>query len=162
MRYTLCMTHARPFIALASLLLLCACVQQIDYRAGMSTAEVNRIRDACTLQALNQAPVNTQTRVLPGRFIPERQICDANGNCTIRPAYQEFPRFETYDANTQRRALLTRTCLSSRGIDRVSLPYCEAAVKSQVEPGITRVLPPLTEGSCIIPRGSGAYQIVTR
>lgn len=156
------MMLARPLFALLSLTVLCACVQEIYYREGMTTAEIRRASDACALEALDQAPVRTETRVLPGRFIPARTVCDGQGNCTTRPAHQEFPRFESFDANEDRRALLTRTCLASRGIDRVSLPYCDGRTRDAVEPGVTRILPRLTDRACLIPRGSGAYQIVTR
>ena len=156
------MKFVRLVIALASLCALAACSQQIYYREGATTADVKRAQNSCALQALEQAPVKTRTRIIPGRFVPERKVCDADGNCTIYPAYEEFPEYETYDANADERALLTRSCLAARGFDRVSLPYCDAAQRSGVVPGVTRTLPRLTEQSCIIPRGSGAYQIVTQ
>jgi hypothetical protein len=142
--------------------LLGGCVHQIDYRAGASTAELARERDDCALRALEAAPVKLESRMIPGRFIPERRVCDAAGNCTVYPARQEFPQWEDFDINAEKRALLTRTCLANKGIDRVSLPYCDAAAKASVTPGVTRILPPLNEVSCVIPRGAGAYQIVTR
>lgn len=138
------------------------CVHQIDYRAGASTAEIARDRDACALRAIEDAPVRMQSRMIPGRFVAERKVCDAGGNCTVYPARQEFPQWEDFDVNVEKRALLTRMCLADKGIDRVSLPYCDTAAKAGVTPGVTRVLPPLNTASCVIPRGSGAYQIVTR
>ena len=155
------MKAARILILLPALVLLGACAQQIYYREGASVTQIQRDRDACELQAMREAPVLSRTRVLPGRWIPGRKVCDSSGNCTVTPGYQTFPEFETYDANTERRALLARTCLAERGIDRISLPLCDGAVKAAVPVGVTRVLPPLGERSCVIPRGAAGYQVVT-
>lgn len=157
------MKNARLYISALSLIVLGACAsQQIYYRQGATTAAIQRTQDQCLLQAQDRAPIDRKTRMIPGRFIPERQVCNAKGECVIRPAYQSFPEFETYDANADRRAILARTCMAERGLDRVSLPYCDASVKNAVPVAVTRTLPRLTETSCIIPRGNGAYQIVSQ
>lgn len=155
------MNAARLIITALSLTALVGCSQQILYREGATTAQIDRARTDCTLEAQREAPVRTQTQILPGRWIPPRQTCDATGACVTTPGYQSFPEFVTVDANAGTRDLLVRQCLARRGIDPVTLPLCDAAAKSRATPGITRVLPPLTEASCVIPRGSGAYQIVT-
>ncbi|WP_136635603.1 hypothetical protein [Pseudooceanicola onchidii] len=154
------MRKDRLLITLGLLAVLTGCSQQISYREGATTAEIQREVDACALRAVRAAPVANQTVILPGEWIPPQKVCDGAGNCTVRPGYRSFPEFETVDVNADERRLLTRTCLAERGIDRVSLPLCDASVKNATVPGVTRVLPKLREQSCLIPRGSGAYQIV--
>ena len=139
---------------------LIGCTQQIYYRAGADVTALQRAQDACALRAQEEAPYRPQTRILPPRIIPAQKVCDAQGNCQVIPATQGFPEFETVDANKDRRALIARQCLAEQGIDRVSLPYCSSVQRATVTPGITRVLPVLSETSCLIPRGNGAYQIV--
>lgn len=156
------MTNVRLLIISGVLIGLAACSQQITYREGATTAEVQRAEDSCKLAALEQAPVRKRTRIIPGEIIPARKVCDADGACVVYPAYREAPEIETYDENEEKRRLLVRSCLASRGFDRVRLPYCDAEARTGVTPGVTRTLPRLTEQSCIIPRGSGAYQIVAR
>lgn len=156
------MTIARPLTFLLTLCLLSGCVKEIYYREGATTAEVDRARDACAVEAYRSAPVLHRTRIIPGPLIPPRKVCDASGACVIYPATQGLPEIERYDANVEKRAVLTRSCLAERGYARVSLPYCDASAKSSVPVGVTRTLPRLTEQSCIISRGPNAYQIVTR
>lgn len=147
-------------LASAILGITAGCTQQIYYKAGASTAQVQRAQDACALQAEQAAPYRAVTRILPPRIIPARQVCDAQGNCQVIPARQGLPEFETIDGNAERRVLLARTCMAEQGFDRVSLPYCDSAQRQSVAAGVTRTLPRIGEQSCIISRGSGAYQIV--
>lgn len=141
-------------------LLLAGCTQEIYYRQGATLAEVQRAEDACALQSEAAAPYKPQSRIIPESFVSERKVCDAQGNCEIVPVVRSFPKFETVDLNAERRVLLARTCMAQKGYDRVSLPYCDAAQR-QGATGVTRTLPALSVNSCIIPRGSNAYQIVT-
>ncbi|WP_407493370.1 hypothetical protein [Pseudooceanicola sp. MF1-13] len=148
-----------PYLAAA--LALAGCAQQIYYKPGVTTAQVQRAQDACALQAQTAAPYRPETRIRPAPLIPEKQVCDAQGNCQIVPAQQGFPEFETVDANAERRVLLARTCMAEAGFDRVTLPTCDSAQRQSVAVGVTRTLPRISEASCIIPRGGDAYQIVT-
>lgn len=157
------MKHQTSFLltALTCTLLTAGCAREIDYREGATMAEVNRARDTCALAAETQAPYRPATRMEPGDWIPERKVCDAAGNCTIRPGRMGLPQIVRYDGNATRRVLLARTCLADKGFDRVSLPYCQSNVRNATPQAVTRVLPPLTPQSCIIGRGGSAYQIVS-
>jgi len=140
--------------------LTAGCAQQIYYKPGATTAQVQRAQDACALEAERTAPYKPVTRIVPAPLIPARKVCDAQGNCQVIPAQQGLPEFETIDGNAERRVLLARTCMAEQGFDRVSLPYCDSAQRQSVATGVTRTLPQIGEQSCIISRGSGAYQIV--
>lgn len=152
-------THHMASFVLA-LTILAGCAQTIYYREGADPARIAQAQDQCALQADTQAPYRPETRIVPGPIIPAQRICDPSGACTVIPAHQGFPDFETVDANADRRALLARDCMAKSGFTRVSLPNCSAERKSSVTPGITRSQPKLTEQSCVIPRGAAGYQIV--
>jgi|LUMW01.1.fsa_nt_gb hypothetical protein len=152
-------THQTAAIFLG-LAVLAGCSQSIWYREGADPAKIAQAQDQCALQADTQAPYRPETRIVPGPIIPAQRICDPSGACTVIPAHQGFPDFETVDANADRRALLARDCMAKSGFTRVSLPNCSAERKSSVTPGITRSQPKLTEQSCVIPRGPAGYQIV--
>ncbi|GGE24845.1 hypothetical protein GCM10011360_11570 [Primorskyibacter flagellatus] len=154
------MMNARALSLCLPCLLILGCSQDITYREGASTQQVSRDRYACATEALRLAPVNKVTTVEPGMYVPPQQFCDAAGNCTTRPGYYERPEIITTDVNAPERRSLENQCVAAKGYDRVSLPLCSDAVKAQVTPAITRTQPPLTKGSCIIPRGGDNYQIV--
>ncbi|WP_148234691.1 hypothetical protein [Pseudooceanicola batsensis] len=147
--------------ALAAVVTLSGCAQDIYFREGATVSEVRRAEDACALSARQAAPFRPRTILVPGPIVPARKVCDGQGNCQTRPAYQAPPEFETMDANAERRVLIARTCMAERGFDRVSLPYCSGAVRNAAPAAVTRRLPRLTGQSCIIPRGQAGYQIVT-
>ena len=156
------MSLKRFFIWVCALFLLSGCVQQIYYRDGATVQDIARDRDFCALQALEAAPRKIEHIIVPTPLSPPRRVCDAGGNCRVDHPNPSFPQFETYDANADRRALLTRQCLADRGVHVVKLPICDATVKKSVPVAVTRHLPRLTDRSCIIQRGGGAFQIVSR
>ena len=79
--------------------LLPACTREIYYREGASQAQITAAQDACVAQAYREAPVRTVTTVLPGTFIPERQVCDGAGNCQTIPARFGPPQIVSTCAN---------------------------------------------------------------
>lgn len=155
------MLGSRLLITCLAFGVLSGCTQQIYYRQGASIPEIQNARDSCALLSQDAAPYRPVTRIVPGRIIPERKVCDAGGSCRIIPAQQSFPEFETIDGNAEKRVLIARNCMAQQGFQQVSLPRCDTAVRQSVPVGVTRTLPRISETSCIISRGSGAYQIVT-
>jgi hypothetical protein len=141
--------------------LLPACTREIYYREGASQAQITAAQDACVAQAYREAPVRTVTTVLPGTFIPERQVCDGSGNCQTIPARFGPPQIVSTDANEELRKAVQRKCMVDAGYSRVQLPICDQNVRNSQTPAITRTLPPLTGQSCLVPRGGEAFQIIT-
>lgn len=153
-------SHIR-FGTLAALALLVAgCSETIYYQPGASTTETRADEIACGRIALAQAPVEKETEIIPGRYLPGPVVCDANNNCHRRPGRRLPPEIITRDVNEELRRLIARQCMAERGYDRVTLPYCSEAVKAQVTPAITRRMPQLSGRACIIKRGPDAYQLV--
>jgi hypothetical protein len=149
------------FGALVALALLFAgCSETIYYQPGASTAEAQADEVACGRIALAQAPVEKETEIIPGRYLPGPVVCDANNNCRRQPGRRLPPQIITRDVNEELRRLIARQCMAERGYERLTLPYCSEEVKAQVTPAITRRMPQLSGRACIIRRGADRYQIV--
>lgn len=144
----------------ALLLALAGCSQTIYYRAGASTDRARTDEIACGRLALSQAPVEKEREIIPGRFIPGEVICDANNTCRRTPGRRTPPEIIVRDVNEELRRLIARQCMADRGYDRVTLPNCSEAVKAQVRPAVTKVMPTISGKACVIGRGAQGYQIV--
>ena len=155
------MKPIRSVAGLALLLALGACGSySLYYRDGAEVSRAKADELACETAAYQQAPVRIERDIDYGDVIALPPVCSPDGSC--RPGgYRRLPpRVYTYDANAGLRATVERQCMAERGYERVSLPVCSEQVASQVQPGITRVLPARASGTCVIRRGGDQYQIV--
>jgi len=132
------------------------------YRPGVPVARMQADTTRCETRALREAPVATQIRQYPPTYVAPRRVCDAQGNCWVRPGYWVEGPIYTVDANAGLRARVTRLCMAEKGYTPVSLPLCPDQVRRATPPGVTTVLPPLTQDACVIRHRDGTWQIVTR
>ena len=131
----------------------------IYHRDGADVSRIDSDLSACRVSALNQVPVNERQRYIAPTYT-YRSFCYAGGYCHSRRVLLRPGYFETYDVNEGLRADVTRSCMTNKGFDRVSLPLCSAEVTRATTITRTRVQPPITDNSCIIRIQNGGYQIV--
>jgi hypothetical protein len=149
----------RPTLAaLGAALALAACdTGTIYYAEGVDIATREADYAQCEIAALQEFPVRTEIRYTPSIFVPGRQVCDAQGACTVTPGRFEGGQPYTVDANADIRATATRGCMGERGYARVGLPFCEP--ETAIRPSV--VMPPLGDGTCLYqPGGSGPALVV--
>ncbi len=153
----------KHLLCLCALATLTACLPlSTYYKEGASVAQLERDKTACDVRALRQAPVATQIRVGPPRYVPRRRHCDARGNCVYRGGF--FVDGETYtvDTNAELRARITRLCMADEGYRPVEIPPCPSNIADRAPQGPTTILPRLTPQSCVIRRQGQGVRIVTR
>lgn len=147
------------FACLTLTLAACDPGLRLNYREGVSVTAMRQDELTCETQALRAAPVRLYREVWP--IYDTRRVCDrAGANCRTIRVFMGYD-YDIVDANESHRRRLERTCLDARGYVPVLLPPCPDEVKAVVTPRLTRVLPPLPEGSCAIRYEGGAFQIVT-
>ncbi|WP_333683241.1 hypothetical protein [Pontibaca methylaminivorans] len=155
------MTRFAPAALLLSLLALAACGPVRFYnKPGTSVAQMERDQTECEVESLRDAPVATRIRREPPYFVPPRQYCNAEGRCVIRGGYWREGAVYTEDVNAPLRARLRDMCMMKRGYTPVSLPRCPASVAAAAPQGATRILPQITQNSCVIRHRDGSWQIV--
>lgn len=153
----------RRCVILTVLSLISGCAPlETYYRAGATVEALKSDGLACEVQALKDAPVANQTRITPPRYIPARRVCDSAGTCTTRGGFWLDGDVYTVDANADLRQRIERQCMARRGYSPAEIPQCPPDVARKAPPGVTRVLPPLSEASCVIRNEDGTIQIVTR
>jgi ferredoxin len=131
------------------------------YKPGVSVAQLERDQTRCQVQALAQVPASTQVYHHPPERLPDRRICDADGNCRIKPGRIVPGRIETFDPNDGLRARVARQCMAERGYSRESIPLCSQAQRTSPVGAATTRLPKLTPNACYRRLESGKVQIVT-
>lgn len=150
------------FASIMAMLLFSACTPLgLYYKEGVTVQSAKDTETACKVTAARDVPVRSVTRVVPGRFIPERRICDANGHCDIRGGFHLPPEFITEDANESLRKDAVDLCMRQKGYSFVRLPACEQNIARSTAPGVTTRLPKLTAEACVIRNQGGSWQIVT-
>ena len=132
------------------------------YKPGADVAQVSRATTACEVQALRDVPVSTQVRRTPPRYVPPRQSCDANNNCTTTGGFYVPGELVTFDPNVDLRKRVETQCMADGGFAPVSIPPCPSGVASAAPVRATTTLPALNAKSCVIRNSNGSYQIVTR
>lgn len=135
---------------------------QTYYRAGASVDRVKSDQLKCEVKALKDAPVATQTRISPPRYIAPRRYCDTQGKCVTRGGFFVPGDVYTVDVNADLRSRLEVQCMAERGYQPARIPLCPSGIARKAPSGATKVLPTLTEKSCAIRNSDGSFQIVTR
>lgn len=152
----------RGFVFAASAAFLAACTPLgLYYKQGVTMQTAQDTETECKVKAARDVPVRQVTRILPRGRVPDREICDADGNCHIQPGYWLPPEYITEDANEELRREAVDLCMRKRGYQYVTLPACEASVAKAVVPARTERLPRLAQNSCAIRLEGGGWQIVT-
>jgi hypothetical protein len=131
------------------------------YKEGVSVQSAKDSETTCKIAAAQDVPVRNVTRVIPGRHIPPRRICDAKNNCVVKGGVFLPPEFITEDANASLRKDAADICMRKKGFVFTRLPACKESVKSATAPAVTTRLPKLTPKACVIHNQGGTWQIVT-
>jgi len=132
------------------------------YKPGANMAQVSRATTACEVKALRDVPASTQVRRSPPRYVPPRQICDANNNCTTKGGFYIPGELVTFDPNAGLRKRVETQCMADSGFAPVSIPACPSGVARAAPARATTTLPALNQNSCVIRNSDGSFQIVTR
>lgn len=130
------------------------------YRPGVTVARQQSDATRCEVQALKDAPVNTQLKQGPPVFYPGGRYC-RGGSCWSYPGYWDSGALYTVDVNRDLRRRVMDMCMADKGYRPVTIPPCPQSVKSRAAPGRTTTLPKLTAESCFIRNADDSYQIVT-
>lgn len=146
---------------LLGVLASCAGPLRLYYQPGAQVANMQRSLLDCQVAAVESAPVATQIRREPPRYIPPRRYCDSAGRCWYDGGFWIDGEVYTFDANADLRERVERQCMADRGYSYVEVPNCSSGVASQVPVAATRVMPPLSPQSCAIRNDDGTWQIVT-
>lgn len=137
--------------------LVSGCVTgSVHYAEGVDLATRDADTATCERQALADYPVRSEIRYTPRRYLPPRQVCDAAGNCTVRPGYFEGGDPYTVDVNEGFRRTAFNGCMGARGYTRIGLPTCPEGTAVR----LSTVMPPLTGGTCLYRAAPGPALIV--
>lgn len=132
--------------------LLSGCNYTVYHQAGKSVQDRDRDITNCDVQALRDAPVQTQIRYTAPQP-RERKICDDKGNC-LTETYWTRPEPYTVDINEDLRSRVKAQCIMDQGYSQVSLPMCDNGTSVSVPVTMTGI----SAKSCVV-RVNGKLQV---
>ncbi len=152
-------THMKQTLALgAALALLASCTPlKIYHKPGVSVTRAQTDTTQCEVSALKQAPVNIEIRRDPPEFVPARRVCDDAGKCREYGGYWIPGEVYTVDLNKGLRKRVELQCMAARGYSPAKIEQCPPGVQAT---GVTTVLPPISDKSCVIKNKDGTFLIV--
>lgn len=153
--------HVLGAVLALGLLASCAGPLRVYYQPGAQVAAMQRSLLDCQVTAVQSAPVATQIRREPPRYIPPRRYCDAAGRCRYDGGFWIDGEVYSFDPNANLRERVERQCMADDGYSYVEVPNCSSGVASQVPVAATRVMPQLSPQSCAIRNDDGSWQIVS-
>ena len=159
----MCKMRIMRFVGLLSLSIffLSACTPlTIYHRDGVAVSRMQSDLLDCQVGALEDAPVSSQLRRGPPRYIPSYRYCPHAGSCYRRGGYYYPGEVYSVDVNASLRSQLENRCMASQGYKRVELPNCPAGTKAPDGQVQSRTLPPLSENTCAIRGENGSWRIV--
>ncbi len=145
--------HSLPLLLIA----LAACTPvSVFYKQDAPVERQQTDLLDCRVDSLAKAPVATELRQGPPRFIPGYRSCNSKGDCVYRGGY--YVRGEVYsvDVNASLRRDLLTQCMAVKGYQPVALPRCTAGASVIT----TGRMPALSEKSCVFKDDAGRWQIV--
>lgn len=154
------MTRGFVFAVTAAVLAACSPLG-LYYKEGVSMQTAQDAETDCKVRAARDVPVRQVTRILPRGRVPDKKICDADGNCHVRPGYWLPPEYVTEDANDDLRREAVDLCMRRKGYQYVTLPACEPPVADARLPARTEQLPRLSQNTCARRLDGGGWQIIT-
>ncbi len=146
------------FIALLGLA-SCAPVS-LYYKPNAAVTRVNNDLLDCEVSALKDAPVASQLRRGPPRYVPGYHYCNSKGHCYQTGGYFVPGEVYSVDVNARLRHDLEKRCMGRKGYQLIELPRCSAGVSSADATATTGQLPLLTENSCVVRENGGRWQII--
>lgn len=131
------------------------------HRTGASVSLMQNTLLDCQVAALKDAPVSSQIRQGPPRYIPGSSYCHKDGDCYRRAGYFAPGEVYTVDTNARLRSNLTTRCMAREGFQRVQLPRCPAGTPAPDISNLTDEMPPLSADSCLLKLPGGGSRIVS-
>lgn len=132
----------------------------IYYREGVPVQRMQSDLLDCQVDALAKAPVASQIRRGPPRYIPGSHYCNGNGRCYSYGGYFIPGEVYSVDVNASLRRQLENQCMNGQGYQRVEVPNCPAGTVPPDGLIQTQTLPPLSEKSCAIRGDAAEWRIV--
>ena len=146
----------------AAALFLSGCMPlNVYYNQGVSIQTAKDTETSCKVAAARDVPVRNVTRVIPGRQLLPRLLCDSNNVCTRHPGLFLPPEYITEDANITLRTEAVDLCMRQKGYEFIRLPACKDPLKAATPPAATTHFPKLSSESCVIRNQGGTWQIVS-
>ena len=149
-------------ISLASFLVLSGCGPvPFFYQEGGSVSRMQSELLSCEVDALAKAPVATQVRQSPPRYIPGRRYCRSDGRCYRDGGFFVSGEFYSVDVNARLRGDLKTQCMSDKGYQRIELSRCTSDISFPNAPDDGSRMPALSDASCANKDDSGKWRIIT-
>ncbi len=114
----------------------------------------------CKVAALADAPVSTQLRRGPPRYVPGYRHCDGKGRCYRSGGYFYPGDVYSVDVNAGLRRDLLNRCMAARGFSPVELPRCRTGTAPALSTDLTDAMPPLSPNSCLFEGEGGQNRII--
>lgn len=131
------------------------------YRTGASVSLMEDTLLDCRVAALQDAPVATQIRQGPPRYIPGSVYCPRDNKCYRATGYFAPGEVYTVDPNARLRSDLTNRCMAEAGFQRLELPRCPSGTPLPDLSTETDTMPPIAADSCILKTPEGRQQIIS-
>ena len=145
------------FVLSALLFWVAACAPvSVYYRENAPVARQQSDLLACRVDSLDKAPVATEIREGPPRYVPGYRYCNNKGNCSYRGGYYVRGPVYSVDVNAGLRGDLETQCMGQKGYQPVALPRCTAGTTVLTSDR----MPALSETSCAYKDDQNRWQIV--
>ncbi|MEM1074503.1 MAG: hypothetical protein AAF665_04970 [Pseudomonadota bacterium] len=151
-------------IAMISVLAGCGPVP-LYYKTNASVSRLHSDLLSCEVSALKDAPVATQVRQGPPRYVPARHYCRSDGHCHSSGGYFVHGAIYSVDVNARLRNDLEQQCMGAKGYQLLELPRCSnsAVVQASQLPSTsdpTARTQQLTPTSCAALDDDGRWRIL--
>lgn len=152
--------HWPKYMFIVTLCLSACGPVSVYYQPDVTVARLNNDLLDCQVASLKDAPVASELRRGPPRYIPGYRYCDSKGRCYRSPGYFIPGEVYSVDVNARLRRDLENRCMARRGYIAIELPRCASGVTPADPTARTGRLPTLTENTCVARDAGGRWQIV--
>ncbi|MEP1612563.1 MAG: hypothetical protein ABJL72_11665 [Roseobacter sp.] len=115
---------------------------------------------ACQVSALEQAPVATELRQEPPRYIPVRSYCRSSGRCYREGGFFVSGQIYSVDVNAKLRGDVEKQCMLSQSYSSVKVKRCTSGLHPPNDAGNSNRMPPLSENTCVTKDTQGQWVII--
>lgn len=149
---------------ICAIFLLCALAAcgpvSVYYHPDVTATRMQSDLLDCQVAALRDAPVASQLRRGPPRYIPGYRHCDSKKHCYHRRGYLIPGEIYSVDVNARLRGDLETRCMARSGYQSIELPRCSRGSLAADTTARTDQMPVLTENACVLRDNSGRWEII--